>query len=231
MSFVSIHRLRRVIAAGVAVATLISVTMTLSCSLAPPDPGWDYGLDGATYAEITSLFVSDEGGCATFITNEVSYHSPRGYTIWCEAEGLGGPANEPFSEVSCAVSKETGDATAGFGLVLCRGENGSGDSTMYVVMINVKRQYAIGKAVNARYIPIKTWTESSALLAGWGAENRIRVTYDGSTNRYAVLLNGTVAWNFENDGEVNDSGGAGYLAVISPYDDFPETTVKIVFSR
>ncbi len=217
-------------AAVVSAIAATSAIFAASCSLSAAGSGWEYSGGDAPYEEATSLFAEGDDGRVTFSTNDTTYHSPRGYTVWSVSEGLGGHSGDPFVGVSGAASKETGDASAGYGLVFCRGVNGSGDETMYVLLINVKRQFAVGKAVNGSYVSIRPWTESPALFAGWGAENRLRVTRDGAGGRFTVRCNGAAACEFESDAEVNGSGDAGYVVVISPYDDFPETTVKVVFS-
>ncbi len=210
---------------------VIALLPVASCSLSASGSGWEHGGGSATYVEATSLFLDDGSGRVTFSTNEAAYQSPRGYTVWTEVAGMGGVPDVSFREVSCAASKETGDAAAGFGLVFCRGQNGSGDESMYVLMTNVRGQFAVGKAVRAAYVPIRPWTASSALMPGWGAENRLRVTRDGQGGRFTAWCNGTAVCEFEGDAEVGAFGGAGYVVVISPYDDFPESTVKVVFSR
>lgn len=213
---------------AVASPALLSI---VSCSLSSAGTDWEYPGGDTPYEEATSLFAEGDAGRVTFSTNAASYNSARGYTVWAGIEGLAVPEGGPFGEATCEVSKEAGDANAGYGLVFCRGRNVSGDDSMYVLMINARRQFAVGKAVNARYDPIRSWTETPALLPGWGAANRLRVARDAERSRFTVWCNGTAVCEFEDDAEVGSDGGAGYLVVISPYDDFPETTVKVVFSR
>ena len=121
----------------------------------------------------------------------------------------------------------------GYGIVFCQYDtnNAFHDETMLVVMINTKQQYSVGEATGAIYTPYTnpTWIEDKSLVLGYGMQNEVLVTRDAG-GLFTLSLNGTAAMTFR-DGRtpLREGGGEGYLAVISPQDSFPATTVSISY--
>ena len=198
----------------------------VSCSL--PSSAIVSDSESISFDQVNELFVDEpSSGMVIFKTNDEHYWSANGYTLWALDGDASTGTTSDFVSQSRILSKTSGDAYAGYGIVFCQGENSALQNTMYTVMINTKQQYCIGKVIGAEYSSIQWWTASTSLFSGWGTANQVDVAYDTANDVYTVSLNGTEVYKFANDSEVNDGGNSGYLVVISPYDIFPDTTVEV----
>ena len=162
-------------------------------------------------------------------TNDSAFWGPYGYTLWA----LKGAEQTPFTGREVSLCKTSGDDSAGYGIVICHYEDadpGIGE-TMLVVMINTNRQYIVGEVMGAEFTQIVAWTYSDRLLANKGQTNVVRVDYDGVLKEYILRLNGTEVKSFRDDeAPIHSAGGGnGYIAVISPLDEFPAVPVQVTF--
>jgi hypothetical protein len=183
---------------------------------------------GDAAGQVDDLFVSS-GSEIVFRCNSVEYWTKYGYTLWGVSSA--GSSGGTFATRTVNVGKVSGNADAGYGIILCHGTNSDGDVSMFTVMINKNGYYTIGKVINARYVSILSWTYS-AFLAKDGATNALTVAYDASSSEYVLSLNGTEACRFsDGDNTVNANGANGYIVVISPQDTFPADTVEVRFEE
>ncbi|HUW42517.1 MAG TPA: hypothetical protein VMV90_16045 [Rectinemataceae bacterium] len=189
------------------------------------------GSAGGTLAEASSLFVPDaQTGSYDFSTNDSAYWGPNGYTLWTLSS-----SQTPFAQRDVVLTKTSGNAYAGYGIVFCEYDSGDAahDETMLVVMINTQAQYSVGVATGSSYTAYtsSTWLSSNYLAKGLGMANEVKVTRDAS-GLFTLYLNGVEVMSFR-DGRtpLQMGGGDGYLAVISPQDSFPQTPVTIIYKE
>lgn len=183
-----------------------------------------------TIEESSTLFELDSEHPRTyeFETNDTRYEGGSGYTFW----GLTGDAQEPFAERTVRMTKYSGNATAGYGIVICHGTASGGDETMLVVMINVSREYIVGEVVGAQFFTLVPWATSLNLRYGLNQTNTVRVARDAESGDFTLYLNGTKTAVFRDDeAPYHTGGGNGLIAVVSPLDEFPETSVRVTFEE
>jgi hypothetical protein len=199
-----------------------------SCEVNPPTTYTPPEDDGTDPVEIINdLFVpGDEEGEIIFETNNPQYWSEYGFTLWYLLEG----EDQPFSTREAVVSKISGNATAGYGLVYCFRDDNEYGETFLMVMINTVKEYIVAEVTGTGFNEIIPWTESEALRAGYNQNNELRLEYNNATGDFSLYINTQFETIFMDDeAPVHDSGRQGYIVVMSPLDDFPEIPVKIRF--
>jgi hypothetical protein len=165
-------------------------------------------------------------------TNDRKYWGMKGTTLWT----VWGEEEE-FEEREVKMSKTKGNASAGYGLVICHGvreAEGKEEETMLVVMINNAGEYAVGKVIGGRYESVRWWTRSGAIRGWEGAPNEIRVRREGEEYVVAALAEGEEieVTRFVEEEEPRHTGGRnGYVVVISPQDRFPQEGVDVYFTE
>jgi hypothetical protein len=183
--------------------------------------------------EASELFAEEgedeEGNVTTRLrTNDRKYRGTNGSTLWT----VWGEEEE-FSGREVRTSKASGDAAAGYGLVICHGVRESGgreEETMLVVMINNRGEYAVGRVIGGSYRSIAWWTKNAAIRGWSGAPNEIKVSKEGE--EFVVACNGIEVWRFADTEEpVHRGGRNGYVVVISPLDRFPEEETDVYFTE
>jgi hypothetical protein len=215
-------------------AFAIALALVCSCSSPYPDPQagkGGSGSQGGGGAEAESLFVSstDSSGAAAvyFRTSDAAYISDNGYTLW----SLKAADQSPFVSRTVVLNKQSGDPGAGFGIVFCRhGASSIADETMLVAMIDTEQEYIVGEAIGSSFTAIVPWTSSPYLKRGYNQANAMSVSLDRMTRVFTLFINGERVKTFSAIEPGYDlSGGNGYIAVISPRDDFPTTPVCIAY--
>jgi hypothetical protein len=208
-----------------------ALVLLAGCPVTPvpePDAKTDDGSSGV--AQVDTLFVetATDSGQFVFTTNDTAYWGEYGYTLWT----LKGAAVTPFASRKVELSKMSGNASAGYGVVFCSYDTGSGE-TMLVVMINTQKEYIVGEVTGASFTEIIPWTESASLVAGYNVKNTVSLSYDAAKGDFSLSLTDGAAVTFRDDVEpYHDSGGRnGYMVVISPLDDFPDTPVHVIFTE
>jgi hypothetical protein len=209
-----------------AAASLLTAVLFSACPFTSErePPGL---LPGEDIEQRSDLFVpqGQSPGKYVFFTNDPALWGPYGCTLWTVTE----TRQEPFVQRGLAMQKISGDASAGFGAILCRREDQLLGETMLVVLINTRRQYTVGEVTGTQFQYLRPWAECPALVAGY-ALNRLRVQAEGES--YSVYFNGVLACEFQ-DGEapLHPGGDDGLIVVISPQDRFPQTGVHVVFEE
>lgn len=212
--------------AAAAAAATLGVLLLSECPLTP-DTEDENGAPGEDLEQRSDLFVQPEDapGKFVFFTNDPDLRGPYGCTLWT----LTGNRQEPFEARVLELQKISGDLSAGFGVILCHREDPELGETMLVVLINSRRQYAVGEVTGTQFRFLISWTECLALAGGY-AFNRLRLRRDGEG--FELFFNGVKACRFLDTEEPLHSGGAdGLIVVISPLDRFPESPVQVVFQE
>jgi len=76
---------------------------------------------------------------------------------------------------------------------------------------------------------LKEWTDCISLNRGYSQNNRISIT-SPSPGFFRISLNGVHVLEFKDSSNpVHEGGGSGYLAVVSPLENFPSIPVSIEF--
>ena len=177
-----------------------------------------------TIAESEDLFVSDGSG-QTFATNIFEYGSGNGATYWTEIL----PASDTFTTVNVEMSKISGYKLGGFGVFFSHSDADSNDFSALTVLLNMNGEYCIGLIEDSAFSYIKEWTSNSYIIASYNVANRVCIT-EQSAGRYSIAVNGETIDEFEDDSDpVHDGGGYGYIAVVSPLENFPSEAVEVYF--
>lgn len=187
----------------------------------------------------STLFTEDpnEKGKYIFETDNTAYIKPNGYTLWRQMR-----AEAVFSEFEVTVKKTTGNPQRGYGVVFDERGHYLDDHSMLSILINIEGQYCIGEIDDGEYDNIEWWREGYAegttnnvLNKGYGAENKIKVSYDIEEEEYVLHINDSKIQNFEDPRDDDDDGGRsgnrGYVVVLSANEGFPYTSVRIEFSE
>lgn len=200
------------------------VVITLGCPVTPaPSKDKDHG-DVTVIEENSYLFVEDGiTGIIEFTTNDTKYSEQFGYTLWSQ-EGL---VSDPFTNLNVTLSKLSGNEDAGYGVVFC-----SYDDTMLVVLINTKKEFIIGELTGNLFTVLQPWNNAPVLKSGYNQTNIVDIAYDSGTGDFDLSLNNVLVTTFrDDDAPFHTQGKNGYIVVISPMDDFPNTPVSITFKK
>jgi hypothetical protein len=212
----------------------MSAAFCLACLCACSSPYPEHRGEGAESgaqggAEVESLFVpsADTPGLFEFETRDSAYIADRGFTIWT----LKAEPQDPFVSRTAVLNKLSGNPAAGYGLVFCRHEaDERADETMLVAMIDTEQEYLIGEAVGASFKVIVPWKYSALLKYGYNQANAIGLSLDGEARVFTLSVNGRAVEEFSAMESDYDLGGSnGFIAVISPKDDFPDKPVRISY--
>ncbi len=210
-----------------ALALIAALIALAGCPISPRTDEGPVPSNGAV-EQHSELFVAEDGSPETirFETNDARYWGPYGYTLWT----LRPASQSPFASREVTAAKESGDASAGFGVVFCAYDSGDPliGETMLVVMINTQREYIVGEVSGGSFRELVPWTACASLKLGYGQENTIALSAE--SGEIALSLNGAEAARFRDEEPPLHEGGAdGYLVVISPLDRFPDVPVSVVF--
>lgn len=213
-------------------ARLVWVLLVSALAAGCPLPGsWtpaDEGGDSGVIEESSALFEPVEGlpGVRDFWTNDTRYEGGDGHTFWTPV----GDVLEPFREQAAALTKFCGNGRAGYGIVFCHGTAEDGRESMLTAMINTAGEFIVGEVTGAAFTALIPWTACSWLKTGYNQRNEVRVTLSDGT--FALRLNGRATAEFEDsEPPFHETGRGGFIAVISPLDEFPESPVHVRFEE
>jgi len=187
--------------------------------------------------QVDDLFVPGEaeGGLTrtVFRTNDERHWKPEGMTVWT----VWGDENAEFTTRAVTMAKSAGYSGGGYGIVFCQAERpegagGSMEPSMMVVMINNEGRYITGKAVGGIFTDFGWWKDTPYLHRGMGAGNTVAVSYEEEDSEYRLEFNGYVIESFHDpDGATYRQGRNGYIAVITPFDRFPDLGIDVYFTE
>jgi hypothetical protein len=205
---------------------LIGVLFLLvSCEL-EPFPSTENSETEETIIEEKSELFNCEDDVFVFETNDTSYLTDDGYTLWCvKYENK----SESFENIQVTASKESGKDSPGFGIVFLQQEYEEKDYLL-TVMINTKGQYTVGKVIDGNYKSIINWKSCKSLNKGYGALNKIEVSLIDSV--YMLKLNDVEVTTFAVTESVKIQNSKwGYVAVLANNEKFPGNPVVIKFKK
>ena len=209
------------------------VAMLGSCGLSPLDSGTEPQAAEETALEEESLLFKEkedsDGGEVLFETNEARYSGGEGYTLWTAGNVN---VSESFETLSATVSKESGKAEGGFGLVFCSQEVG-GKPFMLALLINTRGMYAVGKVSDGTFSHIGGgWNSSVYIRRGYGIRNAVEVSYADAEKNFLLRINGQKITAFTVPEEISFKGSRwGYAVVVTPDEDFPDVPVRVTFEN
>jgi hypothetical protein len=164
-----------------------------------------------------------------FATNDRRFWTLEGMTLWT----VWGDGSKAFDSRTVSMGKSLGFSGGGYGMVFCQGEhqvNGAARPAMLVVMVNNEGNYIIGKAVGGIFTAFGWWKATPHLHRGAGVMNEVTVTYEEESGGYRLDINGHFIERFRDDEEpVLRRGKDGYIVVITPFDQFPQSGVAAYF--
>lgn len=210
--------------------TILTFLILSSCGLSPNDSyekesdvSANQGLENAV--EKAELFVEDNDAYF-FEINDTKYKTEKGYTFWTVRK-----TNEKteFETVKTDVCKESGINEAGFGIVFLS-QKIDGKDFLLTVMINTKGQYVIGKYMDGTFSKISDWKDCEYLNKGKGVYNRLEVSYKDES--FTLKINEQKVSDFTISENVRFwRSKSGYVAVVSPYEEFPSESVRVLFKK
>lgn len=190
-------------------------------------------IENTNIEEVSELFKiqenKEENETYVFETNDTKYLSGTGYTLWTEKI-----KNESsnFSGITVTTCKESGNQEAGFGLIFCS-QKIDEKSFMLTVLINAKGYFAIGKVIDGTFSHINNgWKECKTLHTGFGVKNTISVLYNLESKSFELKLNGEKVASFTTNENITFKDSySGYVVVISDNENFPASSVKVIFTN
>lgn len=183
-----------------------------------PDP------DNPPVIEKQELFV-EAGSVRTFSTNIYEFGAGQGATYWVEEES----AVPLFYDFSVEVKKLSGYSLGGYGVFFAQRNSVTEDFAALALIINNVGEYCVGLIEDKSFSYLKEWTDSAYLIKGYNQGNRLSISGLGQ-GEFRVSINGNEVFEFTDSSDpVLSGGGFGYLAVISPLENFPSIPVTVQF--
>lgn len=214
------------------------LVLSFSCEM-PVNTAGNNGYESGSTGQIErtdDLFVSQSSDENKYIldVNDKKYIKENGYTVWTE---IGVNDSSSFEKITCNMNKEYGDTDAGYGIIFLFNGN-ENHEYLLTVLINNKQKYCIGRLKDSSFSLIQNWTKTENLTVGnTGNGNEISVEYvtEGShENKFLLKINGkeeTYFTDSENMHPVFKDTKWGYAAVISPFDNFDISRVKVIYRK
>ena len=214
------------------------LVLSFSCEM-PVNTAGNNGYESGSTGPIErtdDLFVSQSSDENKYIlvVNDKKYIKENGYTVWTE---IGVNDSSSFEKITCNMNKEYGDTDAGYGIIFLFNGN-ENHEYLLTVLINNKQKYCIGRLKDSSFSLIQNWTKTENLTVGnTGNGNEISVEYvtEGShENKFLLKINGkeeTYFTDSENMHPVFKDTKWGYAAVISPFENFDISRVRIIYRK
>lgn len=182
--------------------------------------------DDPPVVEKEDLFI-DNGSSRIFSTNTYEFEAGSGATYWVEEE----VSSASFYPLSVSIKKISGHSLGGFGVFFAQRDLGNTAFSALTVLINCEGEYCIGLMENQSFSYLKEWTDCSYLIQGYNQNNTLAIEGD-VPGEFRISLNGSEVYQFKDSSEpVLSGGGFGYVAVVSPLENFPSIPVTIEFEK
>lgn len=177
---------------------------------------------------IETDWTDESSNSVRFFTNDPLCSDYNGTTFW----KIGTYQEAEMKTITVKVSKTSGYRYSGYGIIFCVQDS----DNFLTVLIDTQRGYTAGKVVDGEYTPLIEfspnvyWGDSEYLTIGYGVSNEISVNYDESNN-FTISFNGHDNIITFNDSEAPffTGGYYGYIATVSPYENFPNEPVEVYF--
>lgn len=209
------------------VSCLLLIFLFSSCPSPTTDSSSELPIDHEPpVLEKEDFFISN-GNTRIFSTNTYEFGTGFGATYWIEESG----STESFNPFSISVKKLSGHTLGGFGVFFAQRNIGSAEFSALTVLINCQGEYCIGLIENQSFSYISQWTDCSFLIQGYNQINVISISGD-VPGEYWISFNQNDVYQFKDSSEpLHSGGGFGYLAVVSPLENFPSVPVSIEFEK
>ena len=177
----------------------------------------------------SELFVETESDIYTIETNDFSYLTSSGYTLWSVEEIN---TTDNFTPLNITVCKISGQKEAGFGIVFCI-QQLEDKPFLLTVLINSNGLYTIGKVCNGIFSHINEgWKNSNYINKGYGISNEINVSYNIENKKFILKINGYEITSFAVSENIKFKNSSwGFAAVIANNENFPSIPVKIIYEK
>lgn len=166
-----------------------------------------------------------------FYSNDADHIQNYGMTFW--ATKLSDQA--VFDLIDVSLTKISGHKLTGYGVIFCHSLRGEPEQkTMLALMINLNQQYIIGEVVDDEFTIIVPWTGYGGIYTGYNQENRVKIAFDPTGEEFHLYINNMdeLLMTFKDDNApIHRAGSSGFVVVISPFDQFPEFPVHIIFKN
>jgi len=192
-----------------------------SSSAMPPD------LTNPPLIKDPDLFIDVGSDTRLFSVNEYKLGPGEGVTYWFEEV----PSALDFSTVSVNINKISGYRLGGFGVFFSQKNISTSDFSALTVLIDTERNYCIGLISEGSFSYIKTWSNHLAINSGDNRNNKITIS-EISDGKYQLNINEVDIWDFEDQSDPKHNGGGfGYIAVVTPLENFPSIPVSIKYEN
>ncbi len=203
--------------------------MLLTCLIISSCSGYVIGGGNTSPVEETEviqedLFKSEDGSSFIFKTNNKKYLKNRGYTIW----SLPKTNNTDSFGMDVDILKQSGKDNMGYGIVFSAYETQEGISKMQAILIDVNQNYIIGNISDGKFEASKSWTYTKNLNGGYNTNN-IKINFDENEKKFKLFFNGLEEPTFSSITDNFQNTSYGFVATISPYEDFDSSFVWIEY--
>jgi hypothetical protein len=180
------------------------------------------GCDDSSNSEhyTTNLWVEDGEGFIQFTTNDPQYYGYGFYKTYNDP-------NTPMTVIESTVKRMSGYNHMGYGVVFCYQDI----DNFYKVMITVNGSFHFSVKKDGVYTILEDWQAGNGINTGYGVENTIEVTFDG-TDTFTITFNGN-ATSYEYTDTTFSSGASGFTVSIgSDIDEsFPSVPVDCRYKQ
>ena len=168
---------------------------------------------------VTSILWEDDSeGFLQFYTND-SHYCEHLFVVWKQ------PAVDPMQSIDIDVKKISGHAWGGYGIIFCVQDA----SNYYLLGITTTGYYSIGKLYNGTWYEIEGWLYTHLLNKGFGAVNKVHISYENSTYTFTVKFNDDFVTSFVDTSFSGGSHGSYVEVLQEEYEHFPYCPVDVRF--
>jgi len=208
--------------------------LLFSCYFVPSDkssssteeiiPSWDSStvIPGGN-PENDALFIQ-ENEITTFSLCDEQYWSSQGYTLWSFDKEL----SAAYSSLNFTIQKQSGTPEAGYGIIFAQYTTNTVNN-MLILLLNTQGQYCVGELKNSKFYTLKSWTSHDCINKGYAVENAVSINY--KNYKYQIKINNVEVYTIKKNSLLYTTGKVGYIAVISPKDNFPDERVLITYTK
>jgi hypothetical protein len=198
---------------------MLAAVLAFGLVVAGCDDGSGSGGGGGNLPVKTIRWQPDSNGYTQFYTNDTQYYDHY-FTASAEHSG---------DTYEAEVKKLSGNTTYGYGMLFCYDSSNPDKLSYYRLLITTRGSYQIHKRVAGAWAadPIKAWTASTAITAGYNQANKLRVVKAG--NSFTVYINNQQVHTFT-DSDITGTKIGAYVSVgKSDEESFPNTPVDVRF--
>lgn len=221
---------KRIYFKSISLIILFVTGFIISCDLPSQNPN-EEGEAKQQILENADLFRYKDGAYF-FDVNDSKYLSKYGSTYLTITEEI--ESEKSFESYTTKIIKTSGNLTYPYGVIFNYALNDENITSMLCVMISADGYYLIGKIINGIYYEIIEETYNMAIKTGLGNINSLNISYNSAEKYYVVTFNGNTdnSVTFKDEkGDIFASGSRGYVVTLSPNENFPDTSVKVSFTK